>query len=935
MSILTWLDDRTGYKGFVNAALYEHVPGGARWRYVWGSTLVFAFAVQMITGLFLWMHYSPSAQTAWESVYYIQHEMTGGWLLRGIHHYTAQVMVILLALHMLQVIIDGAYRAPREVNFWLGLLLLNVVLALSLTGYLLPWDQKGYWSTKVATSVMNVVPVAGPYLQRLVVGGPTYGHHTLTRFFALHAGLLPFLMIVLTAAHVYVFRRHGLRYKEPRLRNDSYFWPDQVLRDAVACLAVLAVVLLLCLRFGLAGGGFHDAGKLGAELSAPADPTEPYGAARPEWYFLFLFQFLKLPQFAGEHEVVGAVFIPGGTMLLLFLMPVIGRWKAGHWFNVFVTVLLFTGAALLTTMALVEDTGRPHLAVPLLGRLGLGFSIAWLGLMLLGVLLLLPTIGREREFRHNIYVLGGLVAAVVVAVLVIAAGGGVKKPSAAEAQFEAGLQTAVPAPATVVVPGADADLSRAERIHRALLYGLLGGVALLITVVLLKSPTRTGARLRAGRAVTAAADAEARDAATAFDNASAFGNGGDGVGGVAPADHTSWLRRWELHHRARLALLLVVLGGTVLLLAVSVVGGSDKEDKRQAYRAAVASARRDAERVVAIAGGPTGIPPQGAVWLLRNDPATQGPRLFARNCASCHRVRGHDGTGAPVGDPQSAPDLYGFASRQWIAGLLDPAQVDSERYFGPKMKAHAGKMVQFVKEDVAEATEDAEKKDLQHITLALSAEAALPAQREADRADATQVATGREAMAASVFECTKCHAFRDEKPSLGGANRGPDLTGYGSRQWLIDFIRNPAHPRFYPGAKNDRMPAYGEQKMLDDHAIGMIADWLRGDVDGAIPTGEVAPAAAATTAPAATAPAAPVEDEPAATKPAETQPAQTRPAETKPAATAPVEPRAEMKTEEPKPTGKPAEPAPAPPRPADAKPPLETEFDPPAPAPKS
>ena len=96
--MLNWLDDRTGYKGLLRGALYEHIPGGARWRYVWGSTLVFVFAVQMITGVFLWMHYSPSSQTAWESVYYIQHEMTGGWLLRGIHHFAAQIMIVLLAL---------------------------------------------------------------------------------------------------------------------------------------------------------------------------------------------------------------------------------------------------------------------------------------------------------------------------------------------------------------------------------------------------------------------------------------------------------------------------------------------------------------------------------------------------------------------------------------------------------------------------------------------------------------------------------------------------------------------------------------------------------------------------------------------------------------------------------------------------------------------
>src|SRR5690349_5517274 len=123
-AIFDWLDDRTGYRGLLHEALYERVPGGARWRYVWGSTLVFAFKVQVVTGLFLWMAYSDSAQTAWESVYYIQHVMQYGWLLRGMHHFMAQTMVVLLALHLMQVVIDGAYKAPREVNFWLGLVLL-------------------------------------------------------------------------------------------------------------------------------------------------------------------------------------------------------------------------------------------------------------------------------------------------------------------------------------------------------------------------------------------------------------------------------------------------------------------------------------------------------------------------------------------------------------------------------------------------------------------------------------------------------------------------------------------------------------------------------------------------------------------------------------------------------------------------------------------
>jgi quinol-cytochrome oxidoreductase complex cytochrome b subunit len=243
--LIDWLEHRTGYRSVVSSALYEHIPGGARWRYVWGSTLVFAFAVQVITGFFLWAGYSPSAQTAWESVYYIQYQMAGGWLLRGIHHFMAQAMIVLLVLHLAQVIIDGAYRAPREINFWIGLVLMQVVLGLALTGYLLPWDQKGYWATQVATNIMGIVPGVGPSLQRIVIGGSDYGHLTLTRFFALHAGLLPFLMMGLIAVHIYVFRRHGITVRKPLKGPDGTFWVDQVLKDAIACLVVLAVVLFL------------------------------------------------------------------------------------------------------------------------------------------------------------------------------------------------------------------------------------------------------------------------------------------------------------------------------------------------------------------------------------------------------------------------------------------------------------------------------------------------------------------------------------------------------------------------------------------------------------------------------------------------------------------------------------------------------------------
>ena len=591
-SLLDWLDQRAGFRKLAHEALYENVPGGTRWRYVWGSTLTFCLAVQFITGIFLWMAYSPSSQTAWESVYYIQDEMTGGWLLRGIHHFTAHTMTVLLVLHLMQVMIDGAYNAPRELNFWTGLILLQLVLAMSLTGYLLPWDQKGYWATKVATNLVAVVPFIGPELQKIIIGGPEYGHHTLTRFFALHAGVFPATVTALIVGHIALFRRHGLTAKEPKRRPDAAFWPDQVLKDAVACLAVLATVLLLILRHRL----FGTHGPLGAELGAPADPSEQYSAARPDWYFLFLFQFLKY--FPGETEVWGAIIIPGLVLGVIALMPFFGRWKLGHRFNLGLLGCLIAGAGMLTYAA-------------------------------------------NREDRNN-----------------------------------------------------------------------------------------------------------------------------------------------------------------------------------STYRTAVEAAERQAARVRELAKAPAGIPGSGAVTLLRNDPLTQGPKIFSAKCASCHRYDGHDGTGkAPTG-PQSASDLKGFASREWLTGLLDPAHIGSTNYFGAT-KFRSGKMVKFVKEKVA-AYAPEKKAALGKVITALSAEAQLKSQLAADQRDAVIITEGKTLLSEGL-SCTDCHQFhkKDEEATA------PDLTGYGSRKWLINFITNPAHPDFY-GERNERMPKFAEDGILTEAQIGLIADWLRG-----------------------------------------------------------------------------------------------------------
>lgn len=592
--ILDWLDSRTGFRGMTRALLYEHIPGGARWRYVWGSTLMFCFATQVITGLFLWMSYSPSSQTAWESVYYIQNQLWGGWLVRGIHHFTAQAMIVLLAFHMLQIIIDGAYKAPREINFWIGLILMQIVLGLSLTGYLLPWDQKGYWATKVATSLIEAVPIVGPSIQKVVIGGHDYGHHTLTRFFALHAGILPGLMIIMIVAHMYAFRRHGITAKLAPDRADSHFWPDQVLKDGVACLAVLVAVLFMVFYFG-------------TPLSAPADPTQQFSAARPEWYFLFLFQLLKY--FPGEQELIGAVVIPGAIVGVFFMMPFIGKVKAGHVFNVVFLFALLGGAGYLTYEAVKQDSGN-------------------------------------KEFI-----------------------------------------------------------------------------------------------------------------------------------------------------------------------------------------AAVQQSHIDGERAAVLAAN--GIPETGAKTLMRNDPKTMGPKLFAANCASCHRYEEHDGLGIKSEAKPSAADLGGYHKLKWLTDFLHPQNADAHRFFGGTKFAN-GKMAKFIKEDIAGYDEDEKKK-----LADLIAKFDLVAYYEGNDAE---VITDKnkanvEALTALMgdegLSCMDCHKFYGE-----GGKSGPDLTGYRSKAWIVKIITDPSHVGYKnktgpDGKVADKdniytMPAFGTSGQLEASEIELLAKWLHG-----------------------------------------------------------------------------------------------------------
>lgn len=344
-----WFEDRTGLGGRLQAMRSEPLPAGPRWGYVCGSALLAILLIQAFTGLMMMTAYSASSSTAWGSVYYIEKEMWMGWFIRGLHHFGAQTVMVLLAVHLLQVLFAAAYRAPREVNWWLGLALLVLIVGFGHTGYQLPWDQKGYWATKVVTNIMGGAPVLGPYVKTVVVGGNEYGNQTVTRFYGLHVGILPVLLAIVLGAHLALRYRHGLkppkatRPAEPGTVMATYF-PDQTFRNALAVTAILGVMVGLVLWEG------------GAPLDAPADPASPDYPARPEWFFRFLFQMLK--SFPGRFEWVGSIAIPGALMTTLALLPLLDKVLPSRMLHFFACSLAFAiagGAGFLTIQSFRED----------------------------------------------------------------------------------------------------------------------------------------------------------------------------------------------------------------------------------------------------------------------------------------------------------------------------------------------------------------------------------------------------------------------------------------------------------------------------------------------------------------------------------------------------------------------------------------------------
>lgn len=628
--ILDWLDDRLGYREWLEQTLWAPLPGGAAWKYVWGRVLMYLFGVQIVTGLLLWTAFSASAVTAWESVYYIQHVMHFGWFIRGLHQYAAQAMMVCMAAHLLQLVYAGAYRAPRELNWWLGLILMHFVVGMCLTGNWLPWDQKGYYAMRVVTNLIGSAPVVGPLALQFLRGGPQFGHETVTHLLALHAGVFPLLLALGLVVHLRLVRRQGLQSTAVAAspasitaagaslatdaRSVARYWPDQAWRDVVAMLGVLAGIVGMTLVYG-------------TDLSGPADASEPFNAARPEWYFLFLFKFRKY-EFIEQHGLAfGAVYLPGAIMGVLFLMPILGRWAWGHRFNVAYITFLALGMGWLTYAQLAEDAANPE-------------------------------------------------------------------------------------------------------------------------------------------------------------------------------------------HQASLRL-----------------------------------AEHEGRRAVALANE-HGIPAAGARQLLAGDPLTQGPRIFAKSCAACHRYQGHDGQGSPVlatGEngqsgpaPMTAPDLGGFGRKAWLkAVLLDFATVMKPTELATANGAAIGErftngdMANWSKENRELLSSPENAASLEALLAFLEYQSGETSESSAVASSADQLAAGRAIFATGQLAsgslsaaCADCHSLtaRGETAPLSTAEGtgAPTLTGYAGREWLTEFIRNPGHARFY-GERN-AMPAFAEQLSAD--RLDLLVRWF-------------------------------------------------------------------------------------------------------------
>jgi ubiquinol-cytochrome c reductase cytochrome b subunit len=313
--LYAWLDSRLKLAPLEETLLNEPIPGGASWIYVFGSATLFLFVLQAVTGMFLAVYYAPTPDHAYDSVQYIEQQVSFGWFVRGLHHWGASGMVIAVGLHMLQVFLYGAFKPPREMMWMVGVVLFLLVMAFAFTGYLLPWDQTAYWATQVGINMVGTVPLVGDFFVRVMRGGETLGALTLSRFFAVHVLLLPALIVSGILLHLFILRRVGPAgpWDEHKAAAVSEpFHPRQVFMDAIVMVCVFLVLVFLATFVPF-------------PLADKANPSDTSFVPIPEWYFLFYYELLK--HIHGPLEPLATWVLPAIVIVVMLLWPFLDRQK--------------------------------------------------------------------------------------------------------------------------------------------------------------------------------------------------------------------------------------------------------------------------------------------------------------------------------------------------------------------------------------------------------------------------------------------------------------------------------------------------------------------------------------------------------------------------------------------------------------------------------
>ncbi len=330
-TVRNWFGERLPVSGrqfreLTNEPVPYHLK---RWWFALGGTPAYLFIVQIFTGILLAFYYEASSATAYESVEFITREVSFGWYIRSVHKWAATLMIVAVILHQMRVFFTGAYRKPREINWIVGMCLLFCVLMTGFTGYSLVYEQLSFWGATVGANITDTIPVIGGFMKRMMLAGDSYNQATLSRFFVLHAAILPVTIVFLIAMHITVIRMQGVtefRFKdeETGVHKTFNFFPDHLYTELM--IGLVLMILLSAL-----------ATILPATLGPQANPLQTPDVIKPEWFFYVAFRWLKL--FAGTAAILSMGFI----VFIMFAWPFIDGWVRKHTrfqeFSVYVGIL--------------------------------------------------------------------------------------------------------------------------------------------------------------------------------------------------------------------------------------------------------------------------------------------------------------------------------------------------------------------------------------------------------------------------------------------------------------------------------------------------------------------------------------------------------------------------------------------------------------------